>query len=131
MAPVTALAAVSLAAVLLGCTATDPCGGLPVEDGECPDLLFSGVRYDEWQAVELPEITEELGDARYAACNDDEPCNGPGLGGFGATDVWLLEGVDPRQALIGLRQGTETPVAFLRQGLDPHGVHGLAQHLAD
>ena len=125
MASLTPFGAASLAVVLLGCAASDPCGDPPVEDGDCPDLTFSSELYDEWGPVELPGVTQELGDARYPACNDEEACNGPDLDGYGATDVWLLEGVDPQQALIGYRQGTETPVIFLRQGVDPANVQGL------
>jgi hypothetical protein len=117
-----ASAVVALAAA---CGAADPCDEAPPEDPDCPDLTFSGDLYDEWRPVEPPAVTEELGDARYPACNDEEPCNGPDLGGFAATDVWLLEGVDPEDALIGLRQGTKTHVVFLRRGLDPSTVEGL------
>lgn len=123
MAALTRLAAAAV--LLVGCGSSDPCADLPDADGDCPDLQFSGGRYDEWRPVDLPSVTEELGDARYPACNDEERCNGPDLDGFGATDVWLLPGVDPQQALIGYRQGSETSVVFLRQGLDPAQVPGL------
>lgn len=119
------LGAASLAVVLLGCTTSDPCADVPVADGSCPDLTFSSELYDEWAPVDLPAVTQELGDAGFPACNDEEPCNGPDLGGHGATDVWLVEGVDPQDALIGYRQGTETPVIFLRQGVDAVDVAGL------
>lgn len=112
-------AAVAVLALTLACSSPDPCADLPAEDGDCPDLTFSGELYDEWRPVDRPPVTQELGDARYPACNDDEPCNGTDLDGFGATDVWLLEGADPAQALIGYRQGTETAVVFVRRGVDP------------
>src|SRR5215210_9276941 len=109
------------AAVVLvaGCGAPSQCPEASAVDGGCADLTFSGGRYDELRPVELPQITQELGDARYPACNDSEPCNGPDLDGFGSTDVYLLDGVDPEQAVIGYRQGSETSVIFLRRGLDP------------
>lgn len=122
---VTGLVATALAVLLLGCSASDGCADRPVADGDCPDLTFSSELYDEWGPAELPSITQELGDAGFPACNDDEPCNGPDLDGHAATDVWLLEGVDPSHALIGFRQGTRTPVIYLRQGLSPEQVPGL------
>ena len=125
---ITGLGATALALVLLGCSASESCADRPVADGDCPDLTFSSELYDEWGPVELPAITQELGDARFPACNDDEPCSGPDLDGYGATDVWLLEGVDPSHALIGYRQGTRTPVIYLRQGLTPERVPGLAAY---
>jgi hypothetical protein len=131
MAALAGLGAASLAVVLLGCTAADPCADLPVDDGTCPDLTFSGELYDEWGLVELPAVTEELGDAAFPSCNDEEPCNGPDLDGYAATDVWLLEGVDPQHAVIGYRQGTETAVIFLRQEVEAADVPGLAAHSAD
>jgi hypothetical protein len=117
---------VAVLALAVACSSADPCADPPPDDARCPDLTFSGELYDEWRQVARPAVTQELGDARYPACNDDEPCNGPDLGGFGATDVWLLEGVDPEQALIGHRQGTETPVIFVRRGTDPATLPGLS-----
>lgn len=124
----TGLVATALAVLLLGCSASDGCADLPVPDGDCADLTFSSELYDEWAPAELPAITQELGDAAFPACNDDEPCNGPDLDGHGATDVWLLEGVDPQHALMGYRQGTRTPVIYLRHGLTPERVPGLAAY---
>ena len=127
MAALARLASATAAlALVAGCGAHDPCAHRPPEDASCPDLTFSGELYDEWRPVEPPDVTQELGDARYPACNDDEPCNGPDLGGFAATDVWLLEGVDPEQALIGYRQGTETHVVFVVRGTDPGAVPGMS-----
>jgi len=120
-----ALSAAAALLVLLGCTGRDPCADLPIDDGTCADLTFSGDLYDEWEPAELPAVTEELGDASYPACNDGEPCNGPDLDGHGGTDVWLLEGVAPDRALIAYRQGTEVPVIFVRQGVDPGDGPGL------
>lgn len=114
------LLAVVLAAA---CTRGASCEPAP-RDPSCPDLRFSGVLYDEWREVAPPPVRQELGDAAYPACNDAETC-GPDLGGFAATDVWLLEGVDPDDAVIGYRQDTETYVVFLRRGADPGSVPGL------
>jgi hypothetical protein len=93
-------------------------------DPTCPDLRFSGDYYDEWRETDPAPILQELGDAVYPACNDAETC-GPDLGGFAATDVWLLKGVDVREALVGYRQDTETHVIFVRRGVDPKTVAGL------
>lgn len=122
------LAVPLLLVLLAGCAGSGPCAGPPVDDGDCPDLTFSGDLYDEWGPVEKPAVTQELGDARFPACNDDEPCNGPDLDGHAATDVWLLEGVSPRDAVIGYRQGTETAVIFVRQGVEVSDVPGLAAY---
>jgi hypothetical protein len=124
----TTLGAAVASSVLLWCTGCGPCTDLPADDGTCADLTFSGDRYDEWAPAALPAVTEELGDARYPACNDGEPCNGPDLDGHGGTDVWLLEGVAPDRAVIGFRQGTDKPVVFLRQGVRPADVPGLDAH---
>ena len=119
-------AAVGLAAfmaVLSGCGSTARCAPAP-GDPDCPDLRFRGHYYDEWREVRPAPHLEELGDGTYPACNDAEHC-GPDLGGFAATDVWLVEGVDLDRAVIGLRQDTETYVIFVRRGLDPDRVPGL------
>jgi hypothetical protein len=116
-------------ALAVACSSPDPCADPPPDDAGCPDLTFSGDLYDEWRPVEgavvIKEI-EELGDANYPACNDREPCNGPDLGGFGATDVWRLDGVDPDLALMSYRQGTRSPVIFVLRGTDPDSVPGLS-----
>ena len=118
------LVAFALGSVLLaGCAREATCEAAP-RDPACPDLRFSGVLYDEYGEAQPPAIRQELGDAAYPACNDAETC-GPDLGGFGATDVWLLEGVDPEDAVLGLRQGTQTVVVFLRRSADPADVPGL------
>jgi hypothetical protein len=117
------VAAALLASLAAACGENATCEAAP-RDPSCPDLRFSGVLYDEWREVTPPPVRQELGDAVYPACNDAETC-GPDLGGFAATDVWLLEGVDPDDAVIGYRQGTETAVAFLRRGADPDAVPGL------
>ena len=96
-------------------------------DPECPALRYGERLYDEWREFEPPPPPiQELGDAVYPACNDAENC-GPDLGGQASTDVWLLEGVDFEQALLGYRQDTETFVIFLRRGVDPDTVAGLPQ----
>lgn len=117
--------AAPVVALLVSCGSSPPAAEPPRADRDCPDLSFSAELYDEWRAVRLPDVTEELGDARYPACNDVEPGNGPDLDGFGATDVWRLPGVDPANAIIGYRQGGEIPVIFVHRGLDPAQVLGL------
>jgi hypothetical protein len=107
------------------CTSEAGCEREPRDPG-CPDLRFSGRYYDEWHETEAPPIRQELGDAVYPACNDAETC-GPDLGGFAATDVWLLDGVDVESAVIGYRQDTDTHVIFLRRGIDPDAVPGLLE----
>ena len=117
--------AVPLLLALWSCGSSDDAACKPAApDPECPDLRFSGVLYDEWQAVDPPPVLQEIGDAVYPACNGPEHC-GPDLGGFAATDVWLIEGIDTEQALMGYRQGTETHVVFVRRGTDPESVPGL------
>jgi hypothetical protein len=65
---------------------------------------------------------QELGDdAAYPACSED-PCTGDDLGGLGATDVWRLDGVDPEDALIGIRQDSQTYVVYVRVGVDPDSL---------
>jgi hypothetical protein len=60
-----------------------------------------------------------VGNATYPACNDTDACDGRNLDGFGATDVWLVPGVDVTRAVIGLREGTHTYVIFVKVGVDP------------
>ena len=117
------LALVTALALPVSCTSTASCEKA-VPDPGCPDLRFSGHYYDEWRAYEPPAILQEVGDAAYPACNDAELC-GPDLGGFAATDVWLLEGVDVDDAVLGYRQNTETYVIFVRRGLDARSIAGL------
>ena len=109
--------------VLASCASNAVCEASP-SDPDCPDLRFRGHYYDEWHEVDPAPPLEELGDGAYPACNDAEHC-GPDLGGFAATDVWLLEGVDLEKAVIGIRQDTETYVIFVRRGTDPDTVPGL------
>jgi hypothetical protein len=67
---------------------------------------------------------QELGDGTYPACNRTGGCRTDDLGGFGATDVFLLDGVDPSRGVIALREDTDTFVIFVRVGVDP-GQLGL------
>ena len=117
------LALVTALVLPVSCTSPPSCEE-GVRDPACPDLRFSGHLYDERRAYEPPPILQELGDAAYPACNDAEIC-GPDLGGFAATDVWLLEGVDVEEAILGLRQNTDTYVIFVRRGLDARTIAGL------
>lgn len=120
-------AAITSAAVavllLTSCGAEEHCT-TAVVPGDCHDLTFKGISYDEWREAVLPNPFQELGDATYPACNDTDSCDGEGLGGFGATDVWLLEGVDPSDAVLGLREGTHTAVIFVAVGVDPASLEG-------
>jgi hypothetical protein len=119
------LVVVTALALPVSCTSPASCEEA-APDPACPDLRFSGHLYDEWRAYEPRPILQELGDAAYPACNDAELC-GPDLGGFAATDVWLLEGVDVDEAILGYRQNTETYVIFVRRGLDPRTIAGMPQ----
>ncbi len=117
------LRAVAMVVVLASCASNATCEASP-KDRDCPDLRFRGHYYDEWHEVDPAPFPQELGDGVYPACNDAENC-GPALGGFAATDVWLLEGVDFEKAVIGLRQDTDTYIIFVRRGIDPDTVPGL------
>jgi hypothetical protein len=118
-------AAVASAVVLLSasCTSEEPCASAaPVTvpaASSCPDLRYAGNVYTEWREADPPRILQEVGDATYPACNDTDPCDGRNFEGFGATDVWLVPGVDPSRAVIGLREGTDTYVIFVKVGVDP------------
>ena len=110
------LSATALLAV--SCASNDSCAPTPAETGPCADLRFGGRLYDEWRPIDRPAILAEVGNSTYPACNVTT-CGGDPLEGFGATDVWKLDGVDPTRAVIGLREGTHTYVIFVRRGLDP------------
>lgn len=120
------LAAIAVAVgTLASCSSGGPCDaaaavphGTPSSAG-CHDLVFKDVSYDEWRAVATPRLPQELGDATYPACNDTSSCDGQDLGGYGATDVWLVDGVEPAEAVLGLREGTEIRVVFVAVGVDP------------
>jgi hypothetical protein len=117
------------AAVLLlcaACSAGRTCEQTPPEASGCADLTFDGVSYDEWRPFRGTGILQELGDGSYPACNAAAGCGENDVDGFGATDVWRLEGVDPRRALIGLREDTHTKVVFVRVGLDPDRLRPAA-----
>jgi hypothetical protein len=118
-------AAVVTAVVLVSasCASEEPCSSAApaaaLAASTCPDLKFGGNVYTEWRAVHPPRILQEVGDATYPACNDTDACDGRNLDGFGATDVWLVPGVDVTRAVIGLREGTRTYVIFVKVGVDP------------
>ena len=103
-------------ALMAGCSSGDPCAA---DDPDCADLRFGDRLYDEWREVPASTAGQEVGNATYPACNAVEGCPGSEFEGFGATDVWLLDGADIEDAVIGIREGTETYVVFVRRGVDP------------
>ena len=107
---------------LLASCASDGCEESPAPDADCPDLVYQGSSYVEWREVTPPAIRQELGDATYPACNTAGTCADSGVGSNGATDVWLVEGIDPGRAVIGLREGTDTFVLFVERDTDPDVV---------
>jgi hypothetical protein len=115
------MASLTLTAILLGaCAAEESCTPAP-PSASCADLDFRGERYNEWREFDAPPINrmQEVGNARYPDCNVAEGCPGSELDGLGSTDVWLVEGVDLADAVIGKRQNSETFVIFVRVGVDP------------
>ncbi len=117
-------AVTTCAALLLSCASEPSCSAPDADSPDCHDLVLNDVEYDEWRTVEKPAITQELGDGRYPACNRGD-C---GLEGWGTTDVWLVDGVDPSVALMGYREGTEIAVIFVRVGTDPEDVERSIEH---
>ncbi len=105
-------------ALLSACESGDPCAAPPA-DADCADLRFGDRLYDEWREVPASEAKQEVGNATYPACNAPEGCPGSEFDGFGATDVWLVRGVDLEDAVIGKREGSDTYVVFVRRGVDP------------
>ena len=85
----------------------------------CADLRFDGRSYDEWRPVDAPPPyrMQEVGDASYPACNNGG-CDEDGVGDLGATDVWLVDGIELTDAVIGLREDSGTYVIFVRRGVD-------------
>ncbi len=112
------MAAVALLAG--GCTSPDPCAPPPPSAG-CPDLTWRAVGYNEAQEYHGPPAgqLQEVGDATYPGCNVAKGCPGSEFGDFGATDVWSLTGVDPANAVIGVRENSQTLVIFVRVGVKP------------
>ncbi len=88
---------------------------------DCPDLKLFGVGYNEWREFHGPPITQlqEYGDATYPACNVAKGCPGSQFEGFGATDVWVIPGVDPAAAVVGIRENSDLRVIFVRVGVRP------------
>jgi hypothetical protein len=87
---------------------------------DCPDLKLYGIGFNEWREFNGPPVLtlQEHGDATYPACNVAPGCPGSEFEGFGATDVWVIPGVDPADAVIGIRQNSEVLVIFVRAGVD-------------
>jgi hypothetical protein len=111
-------------ALLTACGSDDPCPA-PAEDADCADLRFGGRLYDEWREVPASAARQEVGNATYPACNAVEGCPGSEFDGFGATDVWLLPGVEIEDAVIGIREGSDTYVVFVRRDVDPASLPSL------
>jgi hypothetical protein len=88
---------------------------------DCADLLFKGRGYDELRTYDEPPLgsMQEIGNATYPDCNVPDGCPGSELDGLGSTDVYLIEGVDPEDALIGKRQNSDQHVILVRVGVDP------------
>jgi hypothetical protein len=112
-------------ALLVGsCTSGDPCAPPPPSPA-CPDLTWGGVGYyNEAQEYHGPPVIElqEVGDATYPGCNVPKDCPGSELGDFGSTDVWALPGVDPADAVIGVRENSDQLVIFVRVGVKPRDL---------
>jgi hypothetical protein len=123
--------AVAVLVLLASCGADKSCTRT-APPADCHDIEFENVSYDEWREVKPPRITQEVGDATYPACNDTDSCDGEGLGGFGTTDVFLVDGVDPAKAVLGLREGTHTTVLFVATGVAPESLeHRINAKLFD
>jgi hypothetical protein len=116
--PFARVAGTLCATLLVACASEPTCSAPDADRPDCHDLAFNAVAYDEWRTVEKPAITQELGDGRYPACNRGD-C---GLEGWGTTDVWLVDGVEPEVALMGFREGSEVTVIFVRAGTGPDQV---------
>jgi hypothetical protein len=115
---------VAAAAVLAACSADDAACEPAAAPASCADLVFRGGQYNEWREHDTPPPAQmqEVGNATYPDCNIPEGCPGSELDGFGATDVYLIDGVDIEDAVIGFRQGSEATVIFVRVGTDPDGL---------
>lgn len=122
-----AVLTVTVLLLATACSADQRCSEEQAEPAaDCADLIYKGRSYQEWRVIRPPPILQELGNATYPACNKADACVESAVGGFGATDVWLLEGVDPEQAVIGLREDTHTYVVFVEVDTDPDAV---AKHI--
>jgi hypothetical protein len=111
---------VATALLVGGCTSPDPCAP-PPPSPTCPDLSWRGVGYNEAKDYHGPPASQlqEVGDATYPGCNVQHGCPGSEFGDFGATDVWSLTGVDPADAVIGVRENSDKLVIFVRVGVKP------------
>jgi hypothetical protein len=108
-------------AVLLGACAGDSTCEPSPPTPDCADLDFRGDLYNEARVLEerVEVAMQELGNATYPDCNVPDGCPGSELDGFGATDVYLIDGVAISDAVIGRRQNSTTFVVFVRVGVDP------------
>jgi hypothetical protein len=84
----------------------------------CHDLVFNKVPYDEWHIAHPGPILKELGDATYPRCNATG-CHADAFDGLEATDVWAVDGVRPGLALLGIQEGSDSYVVYVRAGVDP------------
>ena len=109
--------------LLAACTSRNACTPIP-PSADCPDITLSGVGYNESREYHGPPPgqLQEVGDATYPACNVAKGCPGSEFEGFGATDAWLLEGVDTADAVIGVRENSDTLVIFVRVGVEPDSL---------
>lgn len=121
------LGAAAAAGVLLlaACASDGSCAEAATSTTTCPDLRFRGHVYNEWRAADPPRVLQEVGNATYPACNTADGCDGADLDGFGATDVWHVNGVDLTQAVYGRREGSHQWVIFVRVGVDPETLRPL------
>jgi hypothetical protein len=115
----TAVLVVAMACAV-GCADRESCAPVPPSP-ECPDLKFRGAGYVEFRAFDAPPPgqMQEVGNATYPDCNVVKGCPGSEFEGLGATDVWLLDGVNIADAVIGKRQNSQAFVIFVRVGVEP------------
>jgi hypothetical protein len=118
--PWTSALTLAVAVLVGGCASGKSCAPVP-PSAECPDLKLFGVGYNELREFHGPPIAQlqEVGDATYPACNVVEGCPGSEFGGSGATDVWVIPGVDYAMALVGVRESSDVLVIFVRVGVRP------------
>ena len=122
-----AMLLVAATAAVSGCSGTSHCpasGAAPAADCAA-GVEYQGTFYLAW-SQRLPAVRgADLGDAAYPACNDtgceqsapDTP-----------TSVWALRGVDPKDAVVGFREGSRRLIVYGRLNGDPSDIF---RHTAD